>query len=183
MIRLKMRAGRHRVLHIGGSTLDAEMIREALSRSKNDLYDVDWVGKLSDGLERLTTSRVSAVLLDLRLADSPGIGGLVQVLRAALAAPVLVVGADESEEIASQAIKAGADDYLLTDRLDWYWLPRALRRAIERKLSEEALFAETDRFEVTLNSLGDALLSTDASGHITYLNKTAEAMTGWPRAE
>src|SRR5207302_6802601 len=103
--------------------------------------------------------------------------------RAALAAPVLVVGADESEEIASQAIKAGADDYLLTDRLDWYWLPRALRRAIERKLSEEALFAETDRFEVTLNSLGDALLSTDASGHITYLNKTAEAMTGWPRAE
>jgi diguanylate cyclase (GGDEF)-like protein/PAS domain S-box-containing protein len=183
MIRLKMRGGRHRVLHIGGSALDAQMVREALSGSKKELYDVDWVGKLSDGLERLATSSVSAVLLDLRLPDSPGIGGLVQVLQAAPAAPILVVGADESEEIAAQVIKAGADDYLLANRLDGYWLPRALRRAIERKLSEEALFAEMERFEVTLNALGDGLLSTDVSGDITYLNKAAETMTGWPRAE
>ncbi len=76
MIRLKMRGGRHRVVHIGGSALDAQMVREALSGSKNELYDVDWIGKLSDGLEQLATSPVSAVLLDLRLPDSPGIGGL-----------------------------------------------------------------------------------------------------------
>jgi diguanylate cyclase (GGDEF)-like protein/PAS domain S-box-containing protein len=69
------------------------------------------------------------------------------------------------------------------DRLDSYWLPRALRHAIERKQSEEAFFAETERVEVTLNSVGDALLSTDTSGRVTYLNRTAEAMTGWACAE
>ena len=49
---------------------------------------------------------------------------------------------------------AGADDYLLISRIDGYWLPRALARAIERRLSEDALFSETERVEVTLNSHG-----------------------------
>ena len=159
------------------------MIREALTGSKSDLYDVEWVGTLSDGLERLTRNRTSVVLLDLQLPDCPGIEGLEELLRAAPATPILVVGADEHEEIARQVIQAGAHDYLLTNRLDSYWLPRALRHAIERKLSEEALLAERERVEVTLNSAGDALLRTDISGRITYLNRTAEEMTGWARAE
>ena len=62
MIRLKMRGVRHRILHIGGNTIDARMIREALSWSNSEPFDIDWVGKLSDGLERLTTNQVSAVL-------------------------------------------------------------------------------------------------------------------------
>jgi diguanylate cyclase (GGDEF)-like protein/PAS domain S-box-containing protein len=42
---------------------------------------------------------------------------------------------------------------------------------------------ETERAQVTLNSIGDAVLSTDVSGNVTYLNAVAEAMTGWPLAE
>ena len=185
MTRSKMSTGRHSVLHIGGNTGDARRIREALSESKSELYqyDVEWVERLSDGLERLTSSPMSAVLLDLLLPDCPGIAGLERLVRAAPAAPVLVVGADGNEEIARRVIQSGADDYLLTSRLDGYWLPRALRRAIERRLSEEALFAEMERVEVTLNCLGDAVLSTDGSGRVIYLNKTAETMTGWSRAD
>jgi diguanylate cyclase (GGDEF)-like protein/PAS domain S-box-containing protein len=183
MMRLKMTGGRHRVLHIGGNTTDARMIRAALTESTSGLYDLEWVGKLSDGLERLTTNPVCAVLLDLRLPDCPGIDGLEKVLWAARGIPILVVGADENEEIARQVIRAGARDYLLTSRLDSYWLPRALCHAIERRLSEEASVAETERVEVSLNSISDALLSTNISGRITYLNRIAEAMTGWPRGE
>jgi diguanylate cyclase (GGDEF)-like protein/PAS domain S-box-containing protein len=159
------------------------MIRETLIESKREPYDVEWVGSLSDGLERLTTNRVSAVLLDLRLPDCQGIAGLEKLLQAAPSIPILVVGADENEEVAQHVIRAGAHDYLLMNRLDSYWLPRAVRHAIERTLSEEAFFAEAERVEVTLNSLGDALLCTDASGRVTYLNTAAEVMTGWPGAE
>jgi diguanylate cyclase (GGDEF)-like protein/PAS domain S-box-containing protein len=183
MIRLKTSEGRDLVLHIGGSTTDARRVREALNDSKSEPYDVEWVGRLSDGLERLATNQVSAVLLDLRLPDCLGVDGLEKLLRAAPAIPILVVGAHENEEIARQVIRAGAHDYLLTNRLDSYWLPRALRHAIERKLSEEAFSAEAQRVEVALNSIGDALLNTDISGRVTYLNRTAEAMTGWSIAE
>ncbi|PKO63364.1 MAG: diguanylate cyclase, partial [Betaproteobacteria bacterium HGW-Betaproteobacteria-17] len=45
--------------------------------------------------------------------------------------------------------------------------------------AEAALFEEKERAQVTLNSIGDAVLTTDLSGKVTYLNRVAEAMTGW----
>jgi diguanylate cyclase (GGDEF)-like protein/PAS domain S-box-containing protein len=184
---LKMSAERHRILHIGGNAADARKIRQALTGSKSEPYDydVEWVWTLFDGLQRLTANPVSAVLLDLQVPDCPGIDGLERLVRAASATPILLVGADEgadeNERISRQIIKAGADDYLLVNRLDSYWLPRAIRHAIERKLSEEALFAEMERVQVTLDSIGDALLTTDSSGRVTFLNRIAESMTGWSR--
>lgn len=50
-----------------------------------------------------------------------------------------------------------------------------------RKAAEDALFEEKERAQVTLNSIGDAVLTTDLSGKVTYLNQVAEMMTGWQR--
>jgi diguanylate cyclase (GGDEF)-like protein/PAS domain S-box-containing protein len=54
---------------------------------------------------------------------------------------------------------------------------------IARKAVEDALFLENERAQVTLNSIGDAVISTDISGNITYLNQVAERMTGWSGEE
>jgi len=51
----------------------------------------------------------------------------------------------------------------------------------ERKAAEDALFEEQERARVTLNSIGDAVVTTDLAGKVTFLNQVAEAMTGWPR--
>ncbi|RDS82113.1 EAL domain-containing protein [Dyella monticola] len=53
----------------------------------------------------------------------------------------------------------------------------------KRKQYEEALFRERQLAEVTLNSIGDAVITTDISLLITSLNPIAEAMTGWSNAE
>ncbi len=172
-----------RVLHIGGNTTDARRIREALAGSSSEPFSVEWVCRLSDGLERLATRQMSAVLLDLQLSDYPGLDALAILVRAAPATPILVVGTDDDREVARQVIRAGAHDYLLTSHLDSYWLPRALCHAIERKLSEDAFLAETERLMARLNSRGDALVTTDIAGLVTYLNSIAEALTGWPGAE
>ena len=50
-----------------------------------------------------------------------------------------------------------------------------------RRHAEAARFAARDQAEVTLDSIGDAVLSTDLAGRVTYLNAAAEAMTGWSR--
>jgi diguanylate cyclase (GGDEF)-like protein/PAS domain S-box-containing protein len=59
------------------------------------------------------------------------------------------------------------------------------RKSIESGLraAEEALFEEKERAQVTLNSIGDAVLTTDLQGNVTYLNLEAEAMTGWSRED
>ena len=46
--------------------------------------------------------------------------------------------------------------------------------------AQEKLFEEKERAQVTLNSIGDGVLTTDTVGNITYLNRVAEEMTGWP---
>jgi diguanylate cyclase (GGDEF)-like protein/PAS domain S-box-containing protein len=49
--------------------------------------------------------------------------------------------------------------------------------------AEDRLFEERERAQVTLNSIGDAVLCTDLAGNVSYLNLVAEAMTGWSHAE
>lgn len=51
------------------------------------------------------------------------------------------------------------------------------------KDAEDALFEAKERAQVTLDSIGDAVLTTDMQGNVTYLNREAERMTGWPRGE
>jgi len=49
----------------------------------------------------------------------------------------------------------------------------------ERKRMEDLLFEEKELVRLTLQSIGDAVICTDALGHVTYINPVAEAMTGW----
>ncbi len=53
----------------------------------------------------------------------------------------------------------------------------------ERKRAEQAIFAEKDRAQVTLQSIGDAVITTDAAARIDYLNPVAERLTGWSLEE
>jgi len=77
----------------------------------------------------------------------------------------------------------GAQDYLLEGHIDSYSFARAIRNIIEREIARQELFIEKDRAQVTLNSIGDAVLSTDTLGNVVYLNVVAEHMTGWSRKE
>jgi len=54
---------------------------------------------------------------------------------------------------------------------------------MQRRQTEEALFEAKERAEVTLHSIGDAVITTDNQGVVTYLNPVAEHLTGWPMAE
>ena len=53
----------------------------------------------------------------------------------------------------------------------------------DRKLAEAELFAEKERAQVTLQSIGDAVITTDTNGLVEYLNPVAEALTGWSMTE
>lgn len=63
-------------------------------------------------------------------------------------------------------------------------LNRQLAAEIEsHKLTEQALFAEKQRVEVTLESIGDGVITTDTDALVTYMNPIAEKMTGWSNLE
>jgi diguanylate cyclase (GGDEF)-like protein/PAS domain S-box-containing protein len=53
----------------------------------------------------------------------------------------------------------------------------------ERKRAETAIFEEKEKAQVTLQSIGDAVITTDAEGRVEYLNPVAEDLTGWESRE
>jgi len=171
-----------KILLIENDPAAADKIRAALAAGGSGSFDVEWVRQLSEGLERLSKRGIDAVLLELSLPDSRGIETFDKLFAAVPDIPILVLG-NGNEALAKEAVGRGAQDYLLAGHLDSYSLPRALRNAIERKAVEDALYVEKERAQVTLNSIGDAVLCTDISGNVTYLNLVAEAMTGWHREE
>jgi diguanylate cyclase (GGDEF)-like protein/PAS domain S-box-containing protein len=129
------------------------------------------------------SDRLAAVLADLSLPDSSGIETFTRLIQAASHIPILLLTTVQDEDIAQLAVQGGAHEYLLKDRLDAYWLPKVVGRMIERAAHTETLFAEKERAQVTLNSIGDAVVSTDVSGHVTFLNTVAERLTGWSQLE
>lgn len=172
-----------KILLIDNDPTTVGKIRVALAATGSDSFDLESVGQLADGLARLRNKGIAAVLLDLSLPDSQGIATFQKLFAAAPDVPILIIGGNVPESLAKDAVGRGAQDYLLPDHLDSYSLPRALRNAIERKAVEDALYVEKERALVTLNSIGDAVLCTNISGNVTYLNLVAEKLTGWTREE
>ena len=54
-----------------------------------------------------------------------------------------------------------------------------VENAVERKKEHDALIASEQNWQTTLGSIGDAVIATDTNGKITFMNKTAEKLTGW----
>lgn len=172
-----------RVLLIECDPATAKLVRDALSDARYGPFTIEWVATLSDGLERLNRGGIKAVLLNLSLPDSQGIETFDRFYLIACDVPILILSDLDQEDIAQQAVQHGAQDYFLKGHIDGYSLSHVLRNVIARKVAEEALFVERERAQVTLNSIGDAVISADIASNVTYLNLVAERMTGWSREE
>ena len=127
-----------KILLIENDPAAADKIRAALAAAGSGSFVVEWVRQLSEGLERLSKRGIDAVLLELSLPDSHGIETFDKLFTAAPDIPILVLG-NGNEALAKEAVRRGAQDYLLAGHLDSYSLPRALRNAIERKAVEDRL--------------------------------------------
>jgi diguanylate cyclase (GGDEF)-like protein/PAS domain S-box-containing protein len=174
------------ILVILADVADAEAVRRSLSHSRDGPFNIEWVSQCAAAIERLGDPRkgeVAAIVVGLSLADSQGIDTFDTLFRAQPDIPILVLSPLRDENVARLAVQRGAQDYLLEERLDGYSMPKALAGMLERSAHAEALFLERERAEVTLASIGDAVVSTDVAGNITYLNPVAESMTGWSRQE
>jgi diguanylate cyclase (GGDEF)-like protein/PAS domain S-box-containing protein len=174
---------RFKILLIQNDPSAAARIKTALAAEEPGSFEVEWVRQLSQGLKVLSKMGIAAVLLDLSLPDSEGVETFDKLFAASPDVPILILAGNGTEGLAKEAVSRGAKDYLVEAHLDTYSLQRALRNAVERSSIEDALYAEKERAVVTLNSIGDAVLCTNISGRITYLNAVAEEMTGWPLIE
>ena len=170
------------VLLVLSDAAEAKAVRHSLVSSRDGPFKVEWVRRRCDAVKRLGIpggEQIAAVVVDLFLPDSQGIETFDTLLHASPHVPILVLSHLRDEDVARLAVQRGAQDYLLEERLDGHSLPKAVTSMLDRSAYCRTLFLETERAQVTLNSIGDAVISSDIAGSVTYLNPVAEKMTGW----
>jgi diguanylate cyclase (GGDEF)-like protein/PAS domain S-box-containing protein len=174
------------VLLIEDNPGDARLLREMLQ--EEGLYSSELLHADSMGCAEkiLAEHAVDIILLDLGLPDAQGLEAVRRAHAVAPRVPLVVLTGLDDEVLAAQALQEGAQDYLIKGQIsssvgqvETRGLLRALRYAVERKSMEDALFMETERAQVTLNSIGEAVICTDIVGKVTFLNPVAEKLTGW----
>ena len=120
------------------------MLAEAAGLGLN--YELHCASSLAEGVDRLRAGGVDVILLDLGLPESIGLETVQRLLAQAPRAPTLVVLSGlADEDVAVQALQAGAQDYLIKGQVDSALLVRAIRYAIGRHQAEETLTRELDR--------------------------------------
>ena len=164
----------------------AKVVRRSLINSRDSPLEVEWVNRCGDAIKRLGSAEVAdiaAVVVDLFLPDSQGIETFDELFRASPQTPILILSRLRHEDIARLALRRGAQEYLLEERFDGDGFRIALTKMLERSAHAAALLLEREHAQVTLDSIGDGVISIDVAGNITYLNPIAASMTGWSRSE
>lgn len=173
----------NRILILTADPADAKTLADVLGRTGDASLKVDWVTRLEEGINRLSLGGIDAVLADLTLEDSQGIETFDRLYAFAPQIPILPLVSPHEEVLATEAVQRGAQGYLTKGDFGSYLVPLFLRDIILRKTLETAFWTEKARAEITLNSIGDAVIGTDMSGKVEYLNLAAVEMTGWQKNE
>ena len=125
------------ILMIEDNPGDARLIRELLSEAGAAMFTLEWIDRLSTGLNRLFNGGIDVILLDLGLPDSQGFDTITRACDQASNVPIVVLTGHDDEMLAIKAMQEGAQDYLIKGEIDCNSLIRAMRYAIERKRLEE----------------------------------------------
>ncbi|MGO9954134.1 MAG: PAS domain S-box protein [Dissulfurispiraceae bacterium] len=168
-----------RILLIEDNPGDARLIREMLNEAKSAPLLLQWSDQLSLGLQKLAEDGADVVLLDLGLPDSQGLETYAKVQSQFPAMPIVVLSGLHDESVAVNAVRAGAQDYLVKGQIDGKLLNRAVMYAIERKRSEKAVEKLRHQIELVLNSVGEGIFGLDLNGNHTFVNPSAAKMLGY----
>ncbi|MFQ5931319.1 MAG: putative bifunctional diguanylate cyclase/phosphodiesterase [Nitrospiraceae bacterium] len=171
------------VLLVEDNPGDSNLIREMLAQVRGTALAIECADGLATGLELLAAGSHDVVLLDVTRPDSHGRDALAQLRAQAPRSPIIVLTDRDDEAVAVKAVREGAEDCLVKGQINSNLLVRAIRYAIARKRSEEAVQAAKEYAENLINSSLDMIISVDTNRNIVEFNGAAEQVFGYSKAE
>ncbi|MCY2928002.1 MAG: response regulator [Planctomycetota bacterium] len=136
-----------RVLLVEDNRAEAILLQDGLLHHCPGELLLTWVQTVEEAMGQLATSIPDAVLLDLTLPDSHGFDTVERICQVCPSVPIVVLTGLADEHVAMEAVHRGAQDYLVKGETDSRSIVRAIRYAIYRKQSEDALRRAHDELE------------------------------------
>jgi len=156
------------VLLVEDEPLASEWVKENLAKSSSVRFELARVACLDAAKQQLHASHFDVMLLDLSLPDSQGLASYTEVQAVTPVLPIIVLTAADNEALALQAVRAGAQDYLVKGEFDGKLLARVIRYAIERKHADRNLRQSEEFFRLITENVTDLIAVLDHSGNRLY---------------
>ncbi|MBD2522739.1 hybrid sensor histidine kinase/response regulator [Nostoc sp. FACHB-133] len=128
-----------KILLIEDNLAYARLLQEFLAQAQSQEFTLVHVKRLGEAFQELSQCNYDVILLDLTLPDSQGLSSLPPLISQAPSIPIVVLTNTNDEELAIEAVRQGAQDYLVKRQVNVDVLVRSLRYAIERKQVLESL--------------------------------------------
>ncbi|MDO8543527.1 MAG: PAS domain S-box protein [Opitutaceae bacterium] len=171
------------ILHLEDSDDDADLVKEVIKDEWPDCQ-ITCVANRAAFASELERSHFDVILSDFKLSNLNGLDALELAKQRAPDTPFIFLSGTIGEDRAIEALRSGAEDYVLKDRMKRLnaAIARALRESEERRKRRQAESRSRELAEF-LNQAREAVVVTDLEGRITFWNQGAERLSGWSSDE
>ncbi len=147
------------LLVVEDNDADFRLVTEYLKESPLKLFEVGRAKRLSDAVKMVDGNKFDAALLDLDLPDSRGLSIIDNLRNHGQGIAVLVLTGMDDEKLGIEAVKRGAQDYLIKGRMYGGLLYRSIIYAIERKRAEDILQRDKDVLDKLVKGKTEELIA------------------------
>jgi diguanylate cyclase (GGDEF)-like protein len=148
-----MMTGELRLLIVEDDLRSADLLRELLESAGNPRFQIDHVTTANDACDAVANTPPDLVILDLGLPDATELEALSLLENSVHEIPIIVVTGRGDEDLATDALQRGAEDYLLKGSINHESLLRSIRYAVERHRSVRDLARLTRQLELANRDL------------------------------
>jgi PAS domain S-box-containing protein len=172
-----------RILLIEDDVGFARYLREMMDRARDLGCDLTAVPDFGSGLRSISAEKFDVVLLDLAVPDGAGLGCVHLIRAEAPRLSIIVLGNSDDEVLALEAVRAGAQDYLVKGQLTPGWFERSIRYSVERFQADLELLALEEKYQSIFDHLVEGVFRTTPDGRYLVANAALARIYGYSTPE
>ncbi len=171
------------ILVIEDNPGDARLIQEYLKSDTSVDFLVHITTTLADSLKTLASNKFDVVLVDLGLPDSQGIYTFHEIINANPGSPVVIVTGNDDESMGIEAVRNGAQNYLVKNQINANLLIRTIKYAIEIKRINIELKENQEKYCAIFEGAASLIITISPDGTLINCNNRIQQLLGYSKDE